>query len=29
MTPERQKAIDAWLSAHCQKCVENDDKGSE
>ena len=28
MTPERQKAIDEWLSEHCQKCVENNDRGT-
>ena len=28
MTPERQKAIDTWLSTHCQTCVENDDRGT-
>ena len=28
MTPERQKAIDEWLSSHCQKCAENDDRGT-
>ena len=28
MTLERQKAIDEWLSAHCQKCAENDDRGT-
>ena len=28
MTLERRKAIDAWLSIHCQKCVENDDRGT-
>ena len=28
MTPERQKAIDGWLSTHCRKCAENDDRGT-
>ena len=28
MTPERQKSIKEWLSIHCQKCVENDDRGT-
>ena len=28
MTVEREKAIDEWLSAHCLKCVENDDRGT-
>jgi hypothetical protein len=28
MTHERQKAIDEWLSSHCQKCAENDDRGT-
>ena len=28
MTPKRQKAIDEWLSAHCPKCAENDDRGT-
>ena len=29
MTLERQKAIDEWLSEHCPKCAENDDRGTE
>ena len=28
MTPKRQKAIDEWLSTHCRKCAENDDRGT-
>ena len=28
MTLERQKAIAEWLSAHCPKCAENDDRGT-
>ena len=28
MTAERKKAIDEWLSAHCSKCAENDDRGT-
>ena len=28
MTPERKKAIDEWLSTHCRKCAENDDRGT-
>lgn len=28
MAPERQKAINEWLSTHCQKCAENDDRGT-
>lgn len=28
MTAEREKAIDEWLSAHCPKCAENDDRGT-
>ena len=28
MTLERQKAIDEWLTAHCRKCAENDDRGT-
>lgn len=28
MTAERKKAIDKWLSAHCSKCAENDDRGT-
>lgn len=28
MTLKRQKAIDEWLSAHCPKCAENDDRGT-
>ena len=28
MTAERKKAIDEWLSAHCPKCAENDDRGT-
>jgi hypothetical protein len=28
MTLERQKAIDEWLSSHCQKCAENADRGT-
>ena len=28
MIPERQKAIDEWLSTHCRKCAENDDRGT-
>jgi hypothetical protein len=28
MTAERKKAIDEWLSGHCPKCAENDDRGT-
>ena len=28
MTPERQKTIDEWLYSYCQKCAENDDRGT-
>ena len=28
MAPERQKTIDEWLSIYCQKCAENDDRGT-
>ena len=28
MTAERKKTIDEWLSAHCSKCAENDDRGT-
>lgn len=28
MAPERQKAITEWLDIHCQKCVENTDRGT-
>ena len=28
ISPERQKAIDEWLSEYCQKCTENDDRGT-
>lgn len=28
MTPERAKAINDWLGEHCQKCIENLDRGT-
>ncbi len=28
MTPERQKAINEWLSLHCRKCVYNEYRGT-
>ena len=28
MTAERAKAINEWLRIHCQKCANNDDKGT-
>ncbi len=29
MTEERKKAIQEWLDAHCRKCVNNDDRGTD
>ncbi len=28
MTEERQNLIDEWCTVHCQKCVNNLDRGS-
>ena len=28
MTAEREKAINEWLDIYCQKCANNDDRGT-
>jgi len=29
MTIEREKTINEWLDAHCRKCINNDDRGTD